>query len=733
MHTPPDPAFSPRRRLAVLLAALVLTALSYARSLEGTFIWDDVALVVQNRYIKNTRYIGRNLSSTFWDVGMVSTDLDTRSKTNIYYRPLVTLTYMADYWLYGLKPWGYHLTNLLAHLVAVGLAFLLVRRLFPADPLAATAALLVFALHPSRSEAVTWISGRTDVLMAIFFIPAVVLYWDSLAAERGRGVRLALAWLFYAAAVLCKETAISLALMVPLLDLLLVSRGERARFWRNAKQVHLPLVAITLVYVVLRLLLQRKLVGPQDPSPLGHWAMTVLETVGRYALLVVNPYQPSVQHAAYATARTPSWPILALGGAILVGGAAAIWLARRRYPKVAWALVVAGAALAPVSNVIPLRLNVLVADRFLYLPLLGVGLLVGAGLALASRRLRPLLFGVLVLVVATWGVTAHVRAGDYTDNLRFWQATAESSPGNPVAEESLAAALVNKGRYREAERWLAMAFQNWTRYEPKEGRPLEMLLRLVDLRMRGSGGLDRAFLEEVVAFTGRLIHLAKDTKDPARRVTLRIGKVTMVVMVDSPMVHERLTKAWVDLHALRGSALSWLGRDAEALAALKEALRRSPDALATNITMAIAHARALELEAAQRLARRARDLEPDAEATSSLLGALDQAVPRIQALRRLGYHGTATPASDPQVHRLLGELYVLLRAPLRVRGHLERLIALDPNDRAARAMLALELAAGGDLVGALRVVRDARTRFGNEGGLEQLERQVRQSYDARKR
>jgi hypothetical protein len=160
---------SSRSRWALaLLFVIAVTAVVFAPALQGGFIWDDQSLVVNNCYIKHAHYLSRNLTSSFWDV--CGSEEPAELLANAYFRPIVTLSYMVDYQLWGLDARGYHLTSLLLHLVAVALAYLFVYRLMPQRPLAALFASLMFSLHPTRAESVAWISGRTDLMAAVFIL-----------------------------------------------------------------------------------------------------------------------------------------------------------------------------------------------------------------------------------------------------------------------------------------------------------------------------------------------------------------------------------------------------------------------------------------------------------------------------------------------------------------------------------------------------------------------------------
>lgn len=135
-------------------------------SLENGFVWDDRTLIVENTALQSDGALVRAFISDFWD------SPDKEGNTN-YYRPIVTVSYVIDRMLYGVDPWGYHLTNLLAHALNSVLLAILLARLGVARLLAVCAGAL-FAAHPALAESIAWVSGRTDSL-AVLWILVVLL------------------------------------------------------------------------------------------------------------------------------------------------------------------------------------------------------------------------------------------------------------------------------------------------------------------------------------------------------------------------------------------------------------------------------------------------------------------------------------------------------------------------------------------------------------------------------
>lgn len=711
-----------------MLLLLATVALVFSGALRGGFIWDDTQLIAENKYIKSFEHIGRNLSHGFWEVsGGDGGDKDLRSQANLYYRPLVTLSLMTDFWLHGQRPWGYHLTNLLLHLAAVLLAYALLRRAFELSSGSALIVALLFAVHPSRAEAVTWISGRSELLMAVFALASLLCFRRALVLERGRGPWFAGALLAYVAAVLSKETAVALAVVVPALDWLMVSRGDRHRLWARARWCHLPLVLASAAYVSARLLHQATVLGERPRLPLGQHVTMVLESVGAYARLVLAPYHPSTQVGAHHNPAHPSWTLVCVGGAVLAAGIAGLVLARRRAPRAALALVLAAAFLLPVANVVPLRIHVLVAERFLYLPLLGLMILLGVAASAISRWVRPaVLLSAVGVLAASWALTVTARNPDFTDPERFWRAELRRSPDNPLVQLELAQTLVRQHRAREAEALFFSSFYDYRLVVGDPGNPLRALFGYLDARLLRASDADQALLRQVATFLEKLAGVG--TEPAAASATLHLDGREITVRTRSAATRRALLNDRAALLATLGAVLSRLGDDAKAEEALAGAVRLRPGRLSCLMNLALVRARRLDLAGARTALERAQGAGAQAPALTQLATALKEAEVRARKLQALSAERAArgpSTSSETQEAWLLAELYMVTRAPMRAVAELERVIRLSPQDRRAWATLSLELAALGRLKEALGVLQRARRSFGEEPGLAQLEAQVR--------
>src|SRR3989441_12974604 len=140
-------------QLIAVVSLVVIVFLCYANSLGNEFVFDDFLLVLGNKRIQ-----------------IINSSLLLNS-----YRPIRDISYAIDYAIWGERAFGFHLTNLVIHAANVLLVFVLIRR-FAESLLTATLAALIFAVHPIQTDAVTYISGRRDLLFTFFYLLAFHSY-----------------------------------------------------------------------------------------------------------------------------------------------------------------------------------------------------------------------------------------------------------------------------------------------------------------------------------------------------------------------------------------------------------------------------------------------------------------------------------------------------------------------------------------------------------------------------
>src|SRR5262245_31578630 len=273
------------RQLGALVVLLIVTFLVYAPVLRHGFVeWDDPSYVIENSHVR----AGLGASGIAW--AFRSTELAN-------WHPLTWLSHMLDVSLFGLAPWGHHLTSLLLHLANTALLFAALRRL-SGSPWRSLAVAALFALHPLHVESVAWIAERKDVLSTAFWFAALWAY--ARYAERPSAARYALVALAFGLGLMAKPMLVSLPLTLLVLDVWPLRRARTGKLAAVLPLVveKLPLLAMSLASSIATWLAQ-KTYGAVTESPfttrlasavLGYWGY-LEKTLWPAGLSAFYPYR----------------------------------------------------------------------------------------------------------------------------------------------------------------------------------------------------------------------------------------------------------------------------------------------------------------------------------------------------------------------------------------------------------------------------------------------------------
>lgn len=440
----PRPALETFRARPILAAlAAALAGFAYVNGLHNPFVYDDRATVVTNPSLGDlTGVKALLLHSAF--------------------RPVLNVSYALDHALWGLQPFGYHVTGVLLHMANVVLVFWLTtlavddwrgrdrartERLAPG--IAAFTAAALFAVHPMMTGAVGYVSGRSEVLCATFVLLGLL-------ALRAAIVRRQPAWLVpgVAAWVLglgTKEVAAVLPLVLLAWDRLLLADGSAAAR-RRLVRLHLPLVGAIAAGGLARLAVFLWIEPPVPVPPAASYIAAQPGVIWRYLALLVVPASQSLVHEVEVSTRIGAGAMAAATGLIVVGALAV--LARRQEPVVALGAAWFFLGLAP-SSLVPL--NEPMVEHRVYLASIGVFLAAGAGAARLAVRLEAHSRGwrmagvaALATVLAMLFALTVARNAVWADPVTLWREAARKAPGVWYAHFGLGNALADAGRCGEA-------------------------------------------------------------------------------------------------------------------------------------------------------------------------------------------------------------------------------------------------------------------------------------------
>ncbi len=413
----------------VILLIAVLGFLAYGNSLQGQFLLDDSYLVTGNVHVKDWSHVGKIFTE---DIGAGAGD------TYSFYRPLQTLTYMVDYSIGRLNPTVYHVTNVLWHILAAAGVFAFIYTLC-GDRLLAGMTAALFVVHPVHTEAVSYISGRSDPLALFFLMLAFVLYLRQLSRPAG------LLWagmvLSYTAALASREVAVIFPLLLLLYHFVFKKKIRNKEFF--------SIVAVTCLYVLLRLTVLRDLLSyVSDMAPLSRRLPGFFVAVAGYVGLLTLPLD---LHMEYGSRLFSFLDPRALAGLGILAALVILFLRlRSRRPLVSFSIGWFLVGLLPVSNIFPI--NAYMAEHWLYMPCVGFFLAVALAAKRLGTRQGTRLPGVaLLLGLFAFYLFLTVRQNEYwSEPLVFYTRTLRYSPDNPEMLNNLGNVYRDRGEYEKA-------------------------------------------------------------------------------------------------------------------------------------------------------------------------------------------------------------------------------------------------------------------------------------------
>lgn len=449
--------------------ALALTLVVYSETPKFQFVHDDLGQIIANPAVHSWRYVPRYFTEHVWAQVYPGT-------MGNYYRPVFLLWLRVNYLVFGAHAWGWHLTSVLAHVVVTLLVYFLAARI-AGDRLTAAMAALVFGLHPVHIEAVAWISGVTEPLLGMLLIPAFLCYLKKRdQPEKARGW-LALSLLLYALAMLAKETALVLPMIVMAYEWVHGTREKERAGWRKGVQrvgralwCATPYFVLIPPYMVARILALKGFSHTITILPLSTVILTWPSLLWFYLKLLVWPVGLSAFYdTPYVTEFGLSTFLLPAVGLAAAAFLVWVWSQRPRECVVFQTAspesrAVRSACVWMVLPVLPL-LNLpvfaegeIAHDRYLYLPSVGYSVLV----ALALRRLdigRPRLLGLNAFQVISACVLACLLAVAtlyqslyWADDLLLYSHGASVALNNSLVKINLANAAGDRGLYPAAIR-----------------------------------------------------------------------------------------------------------------------------------------------------------------------------------------------------------------------------------------------------------------------------------------
>jgi protein O-mannosyl-transferase len=593
------PGTSGAVRPVLIGAALVLlNVIVFGAVRRFEFVnWDDPTYILENANV---------LKGLSWETARWA--LTTASSP--YWHPLTWLSHLLDVSMFGLDAGAHHLTNLLLHIANTLLVFGLLRRMTGAEGKSAFVA-AVFAVHPLHVESVAWVAERKDVLSTFFWALTI---WTYLSYVSRRSVaRYTAVMALFLLALMSKPMVVTLPAVLLLLDVWPLRRSGS----RSLVVEKIPLFAMSAIASIATVLVQNR-VGAMATLDALPWHVRVSNAIAGYVGYLWTTLWPARLAAFYPLKLAPAWFVVS-AAILLIAATMAAWRVRERHPYVivGWGWFVI--TIAPVIGFLQAGEQAR-ADRFMYVPMIGLLLIVAWGVPevaarwLGAANLRKSLGAVAIVVVLVCSVTAHAQVQTWRSSVTLWRHAVEATPDSYIAYENLAQALRDRGQLDEAltlyARALPLAPGGSSNYEAVIQNSMGLVLTRKGSTDEAVGHFARAvrlnprFVEAKINLANALASAGRfDEAIPHYRATLdleaelteaRVGLGGALLSQGKPadaarefLEALRLDGDLPEAHNGLGAALSAQGQNERAMQQFNEALRLKPDLASAHFNIAV--------------------------------------------------------------------------------------------------------------------------------------------------
>ncbi len=408
------------RVLISIFLILIITIIAFLPSLKNEFTnWDDMGLVVENTAIRDLSW--RNIRSIFTS-SFIST-----------YIPLTILSFSLEYHFFELNPLAYHTTNLILHLVNCVLVFCLIYILTCNSYVSLIAALL-FGIHPLRVESVAWVTERKDVLYSVFFLGSIIFYLYYKKVQNLRNYYLSL--FLFILSCMAKGVAVTLPFVLPVFDYFF-----KRKFNKKLLIEKIPFFGVALIFAAIAMIIQRQTQILQQESFFGLQNIFIAcYGLVFYLTKTLLPFNLSAMYPYPEGNGALLPPIFLFSPIIVVAFAAFIVYSKKYTRRIIFGSLFFFITILPVLELITVAGDAIAADRYTYIPSIGLVFVVAIGikwLYLRASGFKELVkaFLVVILVAATsiFSVLTWQRCKVWKNSFTLWSDVLEKYPNVPDA------------------------------------------------------------------------------------------------------------------------------------------------------------------------------------------------------------------------------------------------------------------------------------------------------------
>ncbi len=424
----------------LILSLFILTFATYANSIGYDFVWDDKIQILQNSSVLT----GGLSSLPKMFISLVG-NVEGSAPVSNSYRPISTLAFWINAHITGLNPASFHFVNVLLQSLAAVLLFITLKNLLGKTVSFWVSAL--FAVHPAQIAAVTYVSGRTEILAFIFMISCFFFHRLALQYHQRRFLYLFLSTLTFLCALLSKELSVAIIVLIFFHDKIFFDKAEKK--WR----LYASYILVALFYAGLRFKLLGNLgQGGVGELPFSERIPAAFLSFAHYLRILFFPTDLHMAHQFPRSDVSFSNPIVILG-VVLVGALIAIAWFYKKSKETLFGWFWFWIFLMPVLNLFVL-LNSPIAEHWLYNASIGffIALILLLERFIVSRRWsKKIMEAVLAVCCLALAVTTHVSGRVWKDEVSLFENTVKYVHFDPMIYSNLGAAYAKKKNFSKAK------------------------------------------------------------------------------------------------------------------------------------------------------------------------------------------------------------------------------------------------------------------------------------------
>jgi tetratricopeptide (TPR) repeat protein len=558
---------------------MLLVAIAFGASLQNSFVWDDVVLIVNNPNINlQWKEIPSVITTPMWK-------LAGSDGLQVYYRPIPLLLTVLNYKIWGLNPTGFHFTHIIFHLVNTIILYRIGLLLFGNDKLIPLIAASIFAVHPTQTEPVCAASSG-EVIYGLLIILSIFFFLKEKKYH---------SWFMFLLALLSKESSV-------MLPFALITFSTHKKGIKKGMIEILPYIGLVGAYLILRAMIVDTVLGYKVLQPLFTRLLTMAVATLDYIRLLLVPYPLSPYYPArwYTSIFDPK----VLTAVVVLTLISYLAFKVRKDKTMLFLLSFPFIMLAPAIlnvNAFPMGNydRMYIAERFLYVPAMSYSLLISAfAVKLSDRIKRNYLITGWISIIIIFSAISVSSSMIWENNITLFERIIEKAPNAIGAYNELGNAYMRQGRYRDA----LVEYQTALKLKPDYAEAYYNI---------GIAYSESEMYKEAIGAYRQVIKIKPDHVNAYYGIGVIYGESRMYKeAIEAYKQALRLKPDHANVYYNLGVNYGRLGMHKEAIEAYKQSIRIKPDLADVHLNLAVAYLSLKDRDSALKEYKILKDLSP---------------------------------------------------------------------------------------------------------------------------